>query len=192
MNPRAAIFAGIVVLVGLGGFLLLQTTTVTSSGAVRVGHVPVAAASCHDDDNCLPEFTARAVDGRELSRADFAGKPVLVNFWATWCGPCVKEIPALQATYEQLGAQGFAILAIAQDGTEDQIAQFAIDHYITYAVVRANPTLDYAFGGKPQLLPTSFLYGSDGHLQRQWQGGIAEKELSDAVLASAVPANATK
>jgi thiol-disulfide isomerase/thioredoxin len=191
MNSRAAIFAGIVVLVGLGGFLLLQTTTVTSSG-VRVGHVPVAAASCHDDDNCLPEFSVRAVDGRELTRADFAGKPVLVNFWASWCGPCVKEIPALQATYERLGAQGFAILAIAQDGTEDQIAQFAIDHHMTYAVVRANPTLDYAFGGKPQLLPTSFLYGADGHLQKQWQGGIAEPELSAAVLAAATPANATK
>ena len=187
MNSRAAIFAGIVILVGLGGFLLLQTTTVTSSG-VRVGHVPVAAASCHDDDNCLPEFSVRAVDGREWTRADFAGKPVLVNFWASWCGPCVKEIPALQATYERLGSQGFSILAIAQDGTEDQIAQFAIDHHITYAVVRANPTLDYAFGGKPQLLPTSFLYGTDGHLQKTWQGGIGEKDLSDAVLAATTPA----
>jgi thiol-disulfide isomerase/thioredoxin len=184
MNARAAIFAGIVVLIGLGGFLLLQTTTVSSSG-VRVGHVPVAAASCHDDDACLPEFTARTVDGREIKRADFAGKTVLVNFWATWCGPCVKEIPALEATYERLSGQGFAILAIAQDGTEESVAQFAREHHMTYAIVRGTPALDRAFGGSPQFLPTSYLYGEDGRLKRSWSRGIEEPELAMAIGISA-------
>jgi thiol-disulfide isomerase/thioredoxin len=184
MNARAAIFVGIVALVGLGGFLLLQTTTVTSSG-VRVGHVPVAAASCHDDDDCLPEFTARTLDGRELTRADFAGKTVLVNFWATWCGPCVKEIPALEATFEKLTGQGFEILAIAQDGTDESISQFARDNHMTYPVVRSTPALERAFGGKPQFLPTSFLYGPDGHLKKQWQRGLGEQELSTVLVSGA-------
>jgi thiol-disulfide isomerase/thioredoxin len=186
MKARALIFSGIVVLFGLGGFLLLQTTTVTSSG-VRVGHVPVAAASCHDEDNCVPEFSALTPVGKEITRADFAGKTVLVNFWASWCHPCVNEIPALQATYERLGPQGFAILAVAQDGTNEQIAEFAREHHMTYAVVRTNPTIEQAFGGKPQFLPTSFLYGNDGHLKQQWQRGIDEQELA-TVLTSA-PSN---
>jgi len=184
MNARAVIFSGIVVLVGLGGFLLFQATSVTSSG-VRVGHMPVASAACHDDDDCLPDFSVRAVDGRELTRADFAGKTVLVNFWATWCGPCVKEIPALQSTYDKLSGQGFAILAIAQDGTEDSIAQFAIDHHMTYAVVRSTAQLEQAFGGRPQFLPTSFLYGPDGHLKQQWQRGLAEQELATVLVSGA-------
>ena len=188
MNPRALIFAGIVLLVGVGGFLLLQTTTVTSSG-VRVGKIPVAAASCHDDKDCLPEFTATTIDGRTITRADFAGKTVLVNFWATWCGPCVKELPALQHTFEKLGGEGFVILAIAQDGTDESIAQFASQHQMTFPVVRANPSLDRAFGGRPALLPTSFLYGPDGHLKKKWQRAIEESELA-TVLSSAAASRA--
>jgi thiol-disulfide isomerase/thioredoxin len=186
MNARALIFAGIVVLVGMGGFLLLQTTTVTSSG-VRVGHMPVASAACHDEDDCLPEFSARTVDGREITRADFAGKTVLVNFWATWCGPCVREIPELEATFEKQAGQGFAILAVAQDGTDQSIAEFARDNHITYAVVRSNASLEHAFGGRPQLLPTSFLYGSDGHLKKQWQQGLSQQDLASAMISASAP-----
>jgi peroxiredoxin len=180
MNPRAVIFAGIVVFVGAAGFLLLQTTTVTSSG-VRVGHMPVAAAACHDEDDCLPEFTAHTVDGREITRADFAGKTVLVNFWASWCGPCVKEIPSLEATYRKLSAQGFVILGISQDGTDDSIRQFMSEHGMSYTVVRSNPSLENAFGGRPQFLPTSFLYKADGHLQQQWQRGLDEQDLASVI-----------
>ncbi len=176
MNPRALIFAGVVVLVGMAGFLLLQTTTVTSSG-VRVGQVPVAAAACHDEADCLPNFKAVTVDGHELSRADLVGKTVLVNFWATWCGPCVKELPALQATFQRLTGEGFVIVGIAQDGTDESIRQFALAHGVTYPIVRSTPALDRAFGGRPGLLPTSFLYGPDGHMKQQWQRALDEGDL---------------
>ena len=180
MNARAVIFAGVVVLVGMAGFLLLQTTTVTSTG-VRVGQIPVAAAACHDDPDCLPAFSATTIDGREIKRDDLAGKSVLVNFWASWCAPCVKEIPALEATYRRMTGDKLVIIGIAQDGTDESIRQFAIDHTMSYPVVRSTPQLEHAFGGKPQFLPTSFLYGADGHMKQQWQRGIDERDLSEAL-----------
>jgi thiol-disulfide isomerase/thioredoxin len=182
MNARAVIFAGIVALVGLGGFLLLQTTTVTSTG-VRVGHIPVAAAACHDSDDCLPDFTATTVDGRTVTRADFVGKVVLVNFWASWCHPCVKEIPDLEATFRKFGPEGFAILAIAQDGDDASNRQFAADHQMSYVIVRSNPVLDHAFG-KPQFLPTSQLYGKDGHRQLELTGGVTAEQLAGLIQTS--------
>jgi thiol-disulfide isomerase/thioredoxin len=175
MNARGIIFAGVVLIVGLAGFLLLQTTTVTSQG-VRVGKVPVAAAACHEDD-CLPEFTARTVDGQDISRQSLAGKTVMVNFWATWCGPCVSEIPALERTYQAMSGQGLVILGIATDGTDESIRKFMGEHGMSYPVVRANANLDRLFG-RPAVLPTTFLYGPDGHLKRTWTRALSESDLA--------------
>jgi thiol-disulfide isomerase/thioredoxin len=175
MNARAVIFAGVVLTVGLGGFLLLQSTTVDSSG-VRVGHIPVAAAACHDSDDCLPDFTLTTIDGHTLTREDFAGKTVLVNFWASWCHPCVKEIPELEATY-RVYSKDFVILGIAQDGDDASNRQFAAEHQMTYPIVVHTPTLDSVFG-RPQMLPTSLLYGKDGHKQTELTGGIDAAQLT--------------
>jgi len=177
MQSRGIVFALVVLIVGAGGFLLLQTTSVTPGG-VRVGQTPVAAAACREDD-CLPDFKVRTVTGAEISREELRGKTVLVNFWATWCGPCVKEIPALEAAFKRFGGDGFVVLGIAVDGTDESIRTFLQQHGASYPVVRATPTIDRLFG-RPALLPTSYLYGADGHLQQTWQRALDEGDLTRA------------
>jgi cytochrome c biogenesis protein CcmG, thiol:disulfide interchange protein DsbE len=59
-----------------------------------------------------PDFTLQNIDGTSVRLSDFKGKPILINFWATWCVPCREEMPLLQATYEQYREQGLVILAI--------------------------------------------------------------------------------
>jgi thiol-disulfide isomerase/thioredoxin len=174
MHLRSLLLAGVVALVGLGGFLLLQTTTVTEQG-FKVGRVPVAAAACHESD-CMPVFRASTVEGTELSDESLRGKTVLINFWATWCKPCVKEMPELESLWRTHGPDNFVIIGIAVDGTDESVAEFARTRGVTYPIVRANSTIDRAFG-RPALLPTSYLYGPDGHLRQQWTQGLLASDI---------------
>jgi peroxiredoxin len=175
MNTRALILAGVVALVGVGGFLLLQTTTVTETG-VHVGHVPIAAASCNDTD-CMPELGGKLVTGGELKPEDLRGKTVLVNFWATWCHPCVQEMPALEQTWQGRKDKGLVIVGIAVDGTDESVRKFAAERGVSYPILRSNASIERAFG-RPEFLPTSFLYGKDGHLKDKWSRGVDASELA--------------
>jgi len=80
-------------------------------GLAALGHAPRAEAA----GEAAPAFTLRDIDGKSVSLADYKGKVVLLQFWATWCGPCQAEMPHLQKIYTELGAQGFAVLSISID-----------------------------------------------------------------------------
>jgi thiol-disulfide isomerase/thioredoxin len=180
MSARGVILAGVVALVGLGGFLLLSTTTVTDSG-VHIGKVP-AAQACSEKD-CLPDLTVTTIDGRRLATKELVGKVVLVNFWATWCAPCVQEMPALEAV-AKAHADDLVILGVAVDGTDESLRAVAAERGVSYPIVRTSALVERALG-RPQYLPTSFIYGKDGHLRSQWSKGVTEAEL-EAKLAPAL------
>jgi thiol-disulfide isomerase/thioredoxin len=178
MTLRSVLLVGVLAVVGAGGFFLFSTTTVSKSG-ITVGKLPRAQASCRDDD-CRPLVRALALDGTELSEETLAGKIVLINYWATWCGPCVREIPALDAVYHRHQADGFVVLGVStDDGMPDaQIQAFAARHGATFPILR--PTADLQ-KRVPDVLPTSYLYDRQGRLQAKWQGGIREQVLEDEV-----------
>ena len=64
------------------------------------------------------DFALRDLTGRTVRLSDYRGKVVLMNFWATWCGPCAHELPHLERIYQKYGGQGFVVLAISMDGPE--------------------------------------------------------------------------
>lgn len=74
----------------------------------------------------------KAVDGREIDLAKMGGKVVLVDFWATWCGPCVQELPNVLSAYEKLNPKGFEILGISFDKDKDRLLAFVKDHKMTW------------------------------------------------------------
>jgi thiol-disulfide isomerase/thioredoxin len=84
------------------------------------------AAGAHADDQQLvinrpaPDFTARTFDGRDVTMADYKGQVLIINFWATWCGPCKKELPLLDGYYREAEKRGYGLKVIAIT-TEDSL-----------------------------------------------------------------------
>ncbi len=97
----------------------------TLAATLRPGQARAAGGALRRGVRTLPDFTFTDAEGAERRVADFAGQGLLLNFWATWCPPCVAEMPALDRLHAQLKAEGFAVLALSSDrGGRAQVAPF--------------------------------------------------------------------
>src|SRR6266446_1380957 len=116
----------------------------------------------------LPEFSAKDLQGREISSADLRGKVVLIDFWATWCQPCKKEMPGYQKLVDRYGARGFAVVGFKFDtmaDSEDPV-HFAKRIGVHYPLAVAPDELKQKFGGI-EGLPTTMLYDRKGILRKK-------------------------
>ena len=104
-------------------------------------------------------------EGESISLADFRGKVVLVNFWATWCAPCLKELPSLDALEAQLGGRDFEVVAVAADPRGPEAARQFLDRLnIANLKLYADPRLMLASSiGGANVLPVSILYDTRGN-----------------------------
>ena len=116
--------------------------------------------------------------GKSVRLSDFRGKWVLVNFWATWCPPCLEELPALEKLYEEgkLVVIGIAV-SYQRPG---EVLDFLKKNPIPYPVVLGDDDIVEKFGDL-DTLPTSFLYSPDGKLAGRHEGALSEKELLSAM-----------
>ena len=128
-----------------------------------------------------PDFTLQSVDGKTVRLSEFKGKAVLVNFWATWCGPCKIETPWLVEFQNQYRAQGLQIVGVAMDDSgKDEIARFAKDMGMNYPVLLGKEAVGDAYGGVPAL-PESFFVGRDGKIVDKIMGIEGKAELESAI-----------
>src|SRR2546430_12359169 len=126
-----------------------------------------------------PDFTLRSLDGRTIRLADYRGKVVLLNFWATWCAGCRVEIPRLVAQYRQHHSEGLEIVGISMDdGDESMIARFAKLKGINYTIVKGNDAVAKSYGGV-QLLPQTFVIGRRGEIVKAIVGVPEERDLEE-------------
>jgi peroxiredoxin len=132
-----------------------------------------------------PEFALEDLSGKKVSLADYKGKAVLVNFWATWCGPCKIETPWLVDLRNQYAAQGFEILGVSTDdidrddtkmfGTEKkEIGDFVQRMHMPYPVLIEGDKLSKPYGGL-DAMPTSFFVDRSGKIVAA-QMGITSKD----------------
>ena len=117
-----------------------------------------------------PDLSFAARDGGVKRLADFRGKPVLVNLWATWCVPCVEEMPALDRLQEKLGS-GLTILALSEDRRGAEVVdpfltKIGVKHLAIYLDPKSTALNEFQVQG----LPTSFLIGSDGMILGKLEG----------------------
>lgn len=136
------------------------------------------------------DFTVTRLDGTEMSSDELKGKIVVVDFWATWCGPCLTEIPAYNALASDYADRGVELIGITlQSGSADQVRdwvsqpikvgsqEFAID----YPIVMGNEQVEYAWG-PIYGFPMTFLVDSDWQIRKRWLGAVPNKSEQLRVL----------
>jgi thiol-disulfide isomerase/thioredoxin len=121
------------------------------------------------DPEMAPPLPDRDISGAAISRANWTGKVVLVNFWATWCPPCREEIPEMISLQRQFKDQ-LQIIGISEDDdTTAKVWSFAQHWRINYPIVMATPEVVAAYGGVPAL-PTTFVIDTQGHVVQKHAG----------------------
>lgn len=130
-----------------------------------------------DKGKPAPDFTLEDLDGNSVSLADTQGKVTLLNFWATWCGPCKLEMPALQSRHEKYPDQ-FVILAIDFDEPKDNVVAFADDLGLTFPIL-LDPGAKVQDAYRIRGYPTSIFLDEAGTVQIVHIGIMTEGILDD-------------
>lgn len=99
------------------------------------------------EGDLTPSFTVKQIDGTPISLSDYKGKVVLVDFWATWCPPCVESIPHLNEIATSYGPKGIAVIGLTVDRDLEPVPKFIKDHEIGYPIGVATPAEIELFGG---------------------------------------------
>lgn len=154
----------------MGGMLRVAALTVLMMG-LAAGAPAWAALK-------MPAFSGETVNGQgKFDSATLQGKVVLVNFWATWCPPCRKEIPSLMKLQDKYRDKGFAVVGVSLDeGGRTMVGTFLEKQGVKYPVILGDSTLAKGFGGVIGV-PASFLVDRRGELIRRYDGFVAEDEL---------------
>lgn len=117
-----------------------------------------------------PDFTLQTTDGKILKLSDYKGKVVIIDFWATWCGPCRKGIPDLIQLKKKYGSKGFEIIGVSVDSdTKEEVIPFMKKNGINYPVVYGNQNVTQQYGGV-RAIPTSFVIDKKGKIVATYEG----------------------
>jgi thiol-disulfide isomerase/thioredoxin len=186
MRTRWVIAAAVVAgTLGLLASLRVDRSWLARTGVVqealkqpKPGAAPPVAVAREGDR--LPALILPDADGRRLELAALtAGRPALVNVWATWCGPCVKEMPMLDAFHRAQGPNGMQVVGIALDDA-GAVREFMTRHRIGYtSLVDAPGTADAGvrLGNPRGVLPYSVLVSAEGRILEQWVGPLEQDDL---------------
>src|SRR6266571_6960031 len=111
-----------------------------------------------------PDFSLESLEGKTMRLSDFRGKAVLLNFWATWCGPCKIEMPWFVELQKEYGPQGFQIVGVAMDDASiEDIAKFVRQMGVNYPILLGKEAVGESYGGIG-VLPTTFFIDRNGKL----------------------------
>ena len=133
----------------------------------------------------LPNLALHTVDGQQISMQQLRGSAILLNFWATWCGPCRLEVPWLQKLADEHSKEGLIVIGVLQDDAPDAaVKAFMADHHAHYLVVHDSGEIAAQMGGITGL-PTTFYIGRNGTIVHS-VGGLVPEMLMESYARDAL------
>ena len=147
--------------------------------AGALAFVPLRWAMEDHDEGAVPpegvemaklDYTVKDMNGLDVRLSDFKGRPMIINFWATWCGPCKHEIPLFNQLVEKYKAQNFIVLGISVDDKPEDLRPFAAEFKMNYPVLvgLGHDELQEHYGANP--LPISWFIRADGSVDYKLTG----------------------
>jgi peroxiredoxin len=181
-GPKWIVAAAFAVLLGFAaipaGVRLFARPEASDAGSA--GSASGAAVASFCDGKQKPAnlgFTVKDMNGRDVNLSSFKGKVILLNFWATWCGPCKVEIPGFVELYNGYKDKGFVVLGVSTDDSPEQLRKFAQQMNISYPVLVGSDRSDITDDAYGPMwgIPVSFLIAKDGTICHRYMG-LATKE----------------
>lgn len=127
----------------------------------------------------LPDLSLLDLEGQHHALSEYRGRRLLLNFWASWCGPCLEEMPALNQAQKKFGDHGAIVLGIAMD-EPDRVRAFLAAHPVSYPILLgrlAAPSTSLQLGDDREILPYSVLVGADGRIIATHAGVLSQPQL---------------
>ena len=162
----------------LGIGLVLGLSTGTQRDTMAALAVPAYFASALAIGQPAPDFVAQTIHGEPVALQNYRGRPVVLNFWATWCVPCRQELPVLQAAYEAYQETGLVILAISQDTDEhhDLVRAYVTTQGLTFPALR-DPQGSVAAQYNVILLPSTIFINPSGTITSTHFGPMTRMQI---------------
>lgn len=186
MRKNLIIMASVALMASTGGYFLAM---ILSPPPRAVPLRPVVTTSEHSTEDMVgrrrPEFTLKDTGGRPVSASDFDGRVWLLNFWATWCAPCVEEMPMLSRLQQSYRQKGVSIVGIALDD-EEKAREFARELSINYPILVGLTEVMLVgreYGNRAGMLPYSVLIDQKGTVRWTHLGALESEELENQMQA---------
>lgn len=152
----------------IGGYAIFQTFQSNDRNElIKVGHM-------------APDFRLASLNNEPIANSDYIGTPLVINFWGTFCEPCIREIPSFQNQYEKWHEQGLEIIGINLSEDSLTVANYVRKFNMTYTVVRdVDRKTEKKYGLRSY--PTTFFVKADGTLQAAVVGEMTEKQIEEHI-----------
>ena len=144
--------------------------------------VTAASAKNEKGRKAAPDFALKDSNGKTVKLSDYKGKVVLLNFWATWCGPCKIEIPWFIEFEQRYKDRGFAVIGVTMDEESwDTVKPYITEKKVNYRVVMGDEAVGQAYGGVDSL-PTTFVIDKEGRIASTHVGLVSKSNYENEIV----------